>query len=127
MTDGTRAGGGISLVAALAIAIGCAHVSEQQKAQEEASTKGKYAVRLTDDAESVVGTCKYIRALEPDDEPVTRPTNAQLPDYYRTKAVLNGADTVVVRGRIGEAYLCGPTPLNPDGTRQAPYAPPIPQ
>ena len=114
-----RADKGFALLAALVVSIGCAHSAEQQKAEQDAATKGKYAVRLTEDSESVVGTCKYLRTLLPDDEPVTRPTNAQLSDYYRTKAVLLGADTVVVRGRMGEAYLCGPTPLNPDGTRKA--------
>lgn len=121
------ANGTVLLAAAVALSFGCAHATEQQIAHDQAVTKGKYAVRLTEDSESVVGTCKYVRSIQPDDDPVSIPRNSQLPDYYRTKAVLMGADTVVVRGRVGEAYICGSGPLNPDGTRKAPYGAPTPQ
>jgi len=112
------------LAAAVAVSMGCAHATEHQIAVEQATTKGKYAVRLTEDSESVVGTCKYVHSIQPDDDPVTIPPNSQLPDYYRVKAVLMGADTVVVRGRTGEAYICGSSPLNPDGTRKGAYGAP---
>ncbi len=116
---------GILLAAVtMVVASGCAHSTEAQIAQEQATTKGKYAVRLTEDSESVVGTCKYVHSIQPDDDPVSIPRNSQLPDYYRVKAVLMGADTVVVRGRTGEAYICGPGPLNPDGTLKGPYGAP---
>jgi hypothetical protein len=113
-----------SLVFALGAA-GCAHIKEADKAKEEASTKGKYAVRLTEDTEKVQGTCKFVKNIEPQYDPVQIPTASQLPDYFRTQAVLAGADTVLVRGKLGEAYICGPGPLNPDGTLKAPYAPPV--
>ncbi len=106
------------LAAALALA-GCAQINEAKKAHELARTQGKFKVRLTNDVESVAGRCKFVRNLVPDDEPGFRPTEAELPDYFRTEAVYNGADTVVVRGRVGEAYVCGPAPLNPDGSRKA--------
>ncbi len=116
--------GAVWLLAVVAVSFGCAHSSDAQIAQEQASTKGKYAVRLTEDSEAVVGTCKYVHSIQPDDDPVSIPRNSQLPDYYRTKAVLMGADTVVVRGRTGEAYICGPGALNPDGTLKGPYGAP---
>ena len=123
----SRAGGGkLFVAAAVAVSIGCAHSSDAQKAHEEATTKGKYAVHLTEESELVSGTCKYIRSIQPDDDPVSIPTNSQLPDYFRVHAVLMGADTVVVRGRVGEAYQCGPEPLNPDGTRRGAYGSPTP-
>jgi hypothetical protein len=36
-----------------------------------------------------------------------------------------GADTVLVRSKVGEAYQCGPTPLNADGPqgRLQPFRP----
>ena len=105
------------LIGLLALA-GCASIRETEKAHKLAATQGKYKVRLTENMESVAGRCKFVRNLVADDEPGFRPTDAQLPDYFRTEAVYNGADTVVVRGRIGEAYICGPAPLNPDGTRK---------
>ena len=37
------------LAAALGVSMACAHATDQQKAAEEAQTKGKYAVRLTED------------------------------------------------------------------------------
>lgn len=108
-----------ALLAAFLIAAGCAQVNQAKKAHDLARTQGQYKVRLTGDMESVAGRCKFVRNLVPDDEPAWRPTDAQLPAYFRTEAVYIGADTVVVRGRVGEAYICGPGPLNPDGTRKA--------
>jgi hypothetical protein len=108
----------LCLAAALILA-GCAQINETKKAHDLARTQGKYKVRLTSDVEGVAGRCKFVLNIMPDDEPGFRPTDAQLPDYFRTEAVFHGADTVVVRGRIGEAYVCGPSPLNPDGTRKA--------
>lgn len=107
-----------ALAVALLPVFGCAHAAEAEKDYQLASTQGKYHVQLTDDVEFVSGRCKFIRNILPDTEPLERPTDAQLPDYFRTQAVLEGADTVLVRGRTGEAYICGPGPLNPDGTRK---------
>jgi len=109
-----------SLVAGLS-AISCAHITEIDKAHEEARTKGKYHVRLTDKSDEVQGTCKFIRTIQPEYDPTGKPTNAQLPDYYREWGVYYGADTVLVRGTLAEAYQCGPTPLNPDGTPKGLY------
>lgn len=113
------------LVAVLVMAA-CTNLKEADKAREEASTKGKYAVRLTEDGEKVQGLCKFVKNIEPQYDPVQIPAPSQLPDYYRTQAVLVGADTVLVRGngKVGEAYICGPSPLNPDGTRREGFAPP---
>lgn len=105
--------------------VACAQWTERDQNMELARTKGKYAVRLTDDIEGVEGHCKFVRMLSPDSDPVKPPTLAELPDWLRTYAVYYGADTVIVRGKIGDAYICGPGPLNPDGTRQ--YAFPTPQ
>jgi hypothetical protein len=115
-----------ALGSALVLLAGCTNIKEADKAREEASTRGKYAVRLTEDAEKVQGTCKFIRNIEPQYDPVQMPAPSQLNDYYRTEAVLLGADTVLVRGqgRVGEAYICGPGPLNPDGTRREGPLPP---
>lgn len=106
---------GVLLAAVIALA-GCAEVNAAKKAHDLARTQGKFKVRLTSDVEGVAGRCKFVRNIVADDEPGFRPTDAELPDYFRTEAVYNGADTVVVRGRVGEAYICGPGPLNPDGT-----------
>ena len=103
--------------------VGCAHLAEADKNRELANRSGKYKVRLTDSAESVQGTCKFVRTIVPDMDPIQSPTKAQLDDYFRVEAVLLGADTVLVSGRTGEAYLCGPTPLNPDGSPRGAYAP----
>ncbi len=111
-------------LAAIVVAGGCTNLKEADKAKEEASTKGKYAVRLTEDGERVQGTCKFVKNIEPQYDPVQIPAPSQLPDYFRTQAVLAGADTVLVRGKTGEAYICGPGPLNPDGTRREGFAPP---
>jgi len=106
------------LAAAVLTLAACAQINETKKAHELARTTGKYKVQMTGDIESVAGRCKFVRTLNADDEAGWRPTEAQLPDYFRTEAVYNGADTVVVRGRVAEAYICGPAPLNPDGTRK---------
>ena len=120
---------GAALAACVVLAIvGCAHITEAEKAREEANATGKYKVRLTDDAEYVQGMCKFVHSIIPDMDPLQSPTKAQVDDYYRVEGVLMGADTVLVSSRTtgayrtGEAYLCGPTPLNPDGSPRAPYA-----
>ena len=104
----------------------CTNIKEADKAREEASTKGKYAVTLTEDAERVEGTCKFVKNIEPQYDPVQIPAPSQLQDYYRTQAAIAGADTVLVRvnGRLGEAYICGSGPINPDGTRRSGPLPP---
>src|SRR5262245_28277618 len=106
------------VVSALAAAAACAHVSEADQKWEIARTKGKYAVRLTQDAESVLGTCKFVRMISPDADPIRPPTDAELPDWLRAAGAFYGADTVVVRERVGDLYICGSGPINPDGTRQ---------
>jgi len=103
-------------LAALLVTAGCAEMNETQKQHEIARTQGKYMVRLSNDVEGVAGRCKFVRAINADDEPDRRPLDAELADYFREEAVYYGADTVVVRDRVGEAYICGPGPLNPDGT-----------
>jgi hypothetical protein len=103
--------------------LACASLTEADKNREQAKRAGKYKVRLTEDAESVQGTCKFVRTIVPDMDPILAPSKGQLDDYYRVEGVLMGADTVLVNGRTGEAYLCGPTPLNPDGSPRAAYAP----
>ena len=113
-------------VACALLSVACTNIKEADKAHQEASTKGKYAVVVTENAEKVQGTCKFVRNIEPQWDPVQIPAPSQLSDYYRTQAVLLGADTVLVRGdgRLGEAYICGPGPLNPDGTRREGPLPP---
>ncbi len=116
----------LAALAAALLAAACTNIKEADKANQEASTKGKYAVTLTENAEKVQGTCKFIKNIEPKYDPVQEPAPSQLADYYKTHAVLAGADTVLVRGlgQLGEAYLCGPSPLNPDGTRREGPLPP---
>ena len=123
-TDRVRNRAGFPLLVCLAAAfatLSCANIKEADKAREEARTKGKYHVRLTDKSDEVQGTCKFVRAIQPEYDPTGKPTNAQLPDYYREQAVYYGADTVLVRGQLAEAYICGPGPLNPDGTPKGLY------
>jgi hypothetical protein len=117
---------GFPAIAVALLGAACTNIKEHDKANQEASTRGKYAVTLTENAEKVQGTCKFIKNIEPKYDPVQEPAPSQLSDYYRTHAVLAGADTVLVRGQgqIGEAYLCGPSPLNPDGTRREGPLPP---
>jgi len=106
--------------------IACAQFAAKNDARSQAESMGKYKVHLTTDRESVEGHCKFVKSILPDFDPiiVARPVDDQhLADYYRVEAVLLGADTVLVDGRTGEAYICGPLPLNPDGSLQS-FAPP---
>jgi hypothetical protein len=104
--------------------IGCANALAKDEAKAQARSRGKYRVTLTTERERVVGTCKFVRTILADADS-HRPSNAELPDYFRVEAVYIGADTVLVDGRTGEAYICGPGPLNPDGSPQVPpQAPP---
>jgi hypothetical protein len=118
VTLSTRILGTVMVVLASA---GCAHITEAEKARQQANAAGKYKVRLTQDAEGVQGTCQFLRSIEPDQDPINRPSPSQRDDWYRVEAVLLGADTVLVRDRSGEAYICGAGPLNPDGTARAAY------
>lgn len=102
--------------AAIAVTFACTHVAANDVARQQAHEMGKYKVNLTIEREKVYGTCTFVRNIEPDFQPAFAPTEAQLPDFLREEAVLLGADTVVMNGRIGEAYICGPGSLNPDGT-----------
>ncbi len=118
----------VLVLAALALSttlvgLGCAQSKAYQKSIDDANTKGKYKVRLTTNAEPVVGTCRFIRNIEPSQDPLGGIPKDQIADYFRVQAVLMGADTVLVRGdgKIGEAYVCGPAPLNPDGTVRTTY------
>jgi len=112
--------GGVTAVFLVAFGVSAcaAHVTEKDKAAMEAHTMGKYKVQLTTDREKVLGTCTYLGSIQPDMDRLNTPTESQFPDYFREHAVLIGADTVLIDGRIGEAYICGPGPLNPDGTLQ---------
>lgn len=112
----------LSLLLALA-AGGCAQSKAYQKSVDDANTKGKYKVRLTTNAEPVVGTCRFMGNIEPSQDPIGGIPKDQYADYFRVQAVLMGADTVLVRGdgKVGEAYVCGPAPLNPDGTLRTTY------
>ncbi|HWZ86816.1 MAG TPA: hypothetical protein VN032_11475 [Thermoanaerobaculia bacterium] len=99
------------------VAIACAQNQAMQQAREDAKTKGKYKVRLTTNPESVVGICKFVMTIAPEQDPIGNIPTTEYADYFRTEAVYKGADTVLVReGKVGEAYICGPAPLNPDGT-----------
>src|SRR5512135_2435690 len=86
-------------LAALLLVAGCAEMNETNKQHELARTQGKFKVRLTDDLEGVAGRCRFVRNINADMEATGRPTDAELPDYFREEAVYHGADTVVVRGR----------------------------
>jgi hypothetical protein len=121
---GARRNWGALLLAAVFGLASCAEITEASKRHELARTQGKYHVLLTYDVESVAGRCKFLHNINADDEPGQRPTNAELPDYFKTEAAYIGADTVVVRERVGEAYICGSAPLNPDGTRRKADPPP---
>ena len=116
-----RRGIASGLAVAIVIFTGCAQTQAAQKARDDAKTKGKYKVRLTTNAESVVGACKYVTLIQADQDPIGPVSEPNLADYFRTEAVYKGADTVLVRGRVGEAYICGPGPLNPDGTLKTQY------
>ena len=105
------------LAACVVVCVACAQNQAAKQAWIDAQTKGQYKVRLTTNAESVVGVCKFVMMIEPEQDPVGVVPEPQYAEYFRTHAVYKGADTVLVRGgRIGEAYICGPGPLNPDGT-----------
>jgi len=106
---------------ALSLAVACAHLTEMDRNRQLAKSSGKYKVKLTEDSETVQGQCKFLRYIEPSYDPIMAPTKAEFDDYLRVEAVLLGADTVLVRQRVGEAYQCGATPLNPDGTRKGEY------
>ena len=106
----------LAVLLAAGTTISCAQVTEAQKGREQAKATGKYKVRLTEDPESVVGTCKFVTSINADFNFKGPQTQAGLYDYFREEAVYATADTVLVRGRLGEAYICGPGPLNPDGT-----------
>ena len=117
-----------STVAAAALSVlvaglGCAQSQAYQKSLDDANTKGKYKVRLTTNAEAVEATCRFMGNIEPGQDPIGGIPKDQYPDYFRVHAVLMGADTVLVRGdgKVGEAYVCGPGPLNPDGTVRTSY------
>jgi hypothetical protein len=110
----------MALVLASVGIIGCANAVARDEAKAQARSRGKYRVTLTTERERVAGNCKFVRAILADADPVRRPTPAELPDYFRVEAVYIGADTVLVDGRVGEAYICGPGPLNPDGSPQLP-------
>src|SRR5262249_28719978 len=79
-------------------AFGCSQNSTYQKNLNDANTKGKYKVRLTTNIESVVGICKFMGNVEPEQDPVGGIPKSQYADYFRVQAVLMGADTVLVRG-----------------------------
>ena len=109
----------LTALAVLAASAACSATKAYQKDLDDANATGKYKVRLTTDPE-LVGTCKFIKAIDPNHDPVGGIPKSEYPDYFRVHAVLAGADTVLVReGKIGEAYQCGPTLLNPDGTPKA--------
>jgi hypothetical protein len=114
------------IAAALVCVSGCAQLHEADQNMELARTQGKFHVRLTENPEEVEGTCKFVRMISVDIDPVKPPTKAELPDWFRTYGVYYGADTVLVRGKAGDAYICGNGPLNPDGTRQGEFPPPAP-
>ena len=100
-------------------ASGCAAAMAKDEARAQARSRGKYRVTLTAERERVAGTCKFVRTIQADTD-THPPSSAELPDYFRVEAVILGADTVVMDGRTGEAYICGPGPLNPDGSPQVP-------
>jgi len=111
-------------LAAFAAVPACTATKAYQKDLDDANTKGKYKVRLTTDPE-VVANCKYVNTIQPNQDPVGGVAQSQYPDYFRVHAVLMGADTVLVKeARYGEAYICGATPLNADGTPKVYDSPP---
>lgn len=110
-------------------ASGCAAAMARDEARAQARSRGKYRVTLASERERerVAGTCKFVRTIQADAD-THPPSSAELPDYFRVEAVVLGADTVVMDGRTGEAYICGPGPLNPDGSPQVPpAATPVPK
>lgn len=116
----------VAILLASAGVVACTNPMAKDEAKDRARSRGKYRVTLTTDRERVGGNCKFVRSLLPDGEGARPPTAAELPDWFRVEAVYIGADTVLVDGRVGEAYICGPGPLNPDGTLQTPLEGPTP-
>ena len=100
--------------------LSCYQIQAHDEARTMAHNVGRYKVRVTSDYEKVQGTCKFVRYLQPEQDPKHIPTDAELPDWVREEAVLLGADTVLLQNRTAEAYICGPGPLNPDGTLRNP-------
>lgn len=122
---GARTFAAVILLTSLAL-IACTSPLAKDPAREQAKSRGKYRVTLSTDRERVGGNCKFVRTILPDADGTRPPTTAELPDYFRVEAVYIGADTVLIDGRVGEAYICGPGPLNPDGSLQAPLETPTP-
>jgi hypothetical protein len=117
---GAQAAAAALLVASLDV-LGCTNPLAKDDAKAQARSRGKYRVTLTTERERVAGTCKFVRTISADADS-RPPSNAELGDYFRVEAVYIGADTVLMDGRTGEAYICGPGPLNPDGSPQVPPA-----
>jgi hypothetical protein len=114
------------LLSFMTLTFGCAdHVADYQARQQAYST-GKFKVTLTADSEKVLGTCKYVRTIQPDLIPRNKPTDAQLPDYYRAEGAYDGANTVLVEGRTGEAYNCAPGTVFSDAPAGAANPAPTP-
>src|SRR5262249_16066245 len=57
----------IALAAALGCVavMGCAHAADKDVARKLAHDMGKYKVHLTTEREKVMGTCTYVRAIQP--------------------------------------------------------------
>lgn len=110
------------IAASLGGILACANAVENEKARQQARATGMYQVRIAneDEKEKIAGSCKFVRTINADDDPVRRPMDAEIRDYLRAEAVYLGADTIYIDGRTADAYICGPGPLNPDGTRKAP-------
>jgi len=108
--------------ASLGWVLACANAIENDQNRVKARSRGLYQVRIAneDEKEKITGSCKFVRTINADDDPVRRPMDAELRDYFRAEAVYLGADTVYIDRRTADAYICGPGPLNPDGTRKAP-------
>jgi len=117
---------GTAAIALVAGTIACANAIENDVGRKQARSTGMYQVHIIgdDQKEHVQGTCKFVRTINADDDPVRRPMDAELRDYLRAEAVYLGADTIYIDGRTADAYICGPGPLNPDGTRKAAEPPP---
>jgi hypothetical protein len=117
-----QAGVTASLLVLLGNTLACDNAVENEKARQQARSTGLYQVHIVNDEEKekLQGLCKFVRTINADDDPVRRPMDAELRDYLRAEAVYLGADTIYIDGRTAEAYICGPGPLNPDGTRRAP-------
>lgn len=101
-------------------AFACLPAVARDDARTQAQKTGQYKVKVATDRERVLGTCKFVRSIAADTDPLLagRPTSLQLAEYFRVQAVLIGADTLLVDGRTAEAYICGAGPLNPDGSLQ---------